>query len=133
MNKLSDFKLNTQVIYRYEDGRIDLGVAKGYYCENIRVQWGTDDDDDLIDYHFTNPQIILVSSLVNRTVNKPENTIVENKEEQFLDLIIDLIAVNQTELACDIIGVLQKYKHNIKALDFIERNIQVYLGFKIPD
>ena len=121
MNKLSDFKLNTQVIYRYEDGRIDLGVVQGYYGENIRIQWSQEDENDLMDYHYSNPQIVLVSSLMI----KQSNTTKINKcsiEDKLKEIIIHLVGVNQTELACCTIDILQKYKHNIQALEFIERN-----------
>ena len=121
MNKLSDFKLNTQVIYRYEDGRIDLGVVQGYYGENIRIQWSQEDENDLMDYHYSNPQIVLVSSLMI----KQSNTTKINKcsiEDKLKEIIIHMVGVNQTELACCTIDILQKYKHNIQALEFIERN-----------
>lgn len=121
MNKLSDFKLNTQVIYRYEDGRIDLGAVQGYYGENIRIQWSQEDENDLMDYHYSNPQIVLVSSLM---IKQSSTTKINNDstEDKLKELIVHLVQINQTELACCAIDILQKYTHNTKALEFIERN-----------
>ena len=128
MNKLSDFKLNTQVIYRYEDGRIDLGAVQGYYGENIRIQWSQEDENDLMDYHYSNPQIVLVSSLMIKQSDISNGAVVKSRnsddtiEDKLKDLIIHLVGVNQKELACCTIDILQKYTHNTKALEFIERN-----------
>ena len=112
MNKLSDFKLNTQVIYRYEDGRIDLGAVQGYYGENIRIQWSQEDENDLMDYHYSNPQIVLVSSLLIKQSNISTNTVVKSDditEDKIKELIVHLVQINQTERACEVIEVLRKY------------------------
>ena len=118
MNELSDFGVNTQVLYKYPNGYYVPGIVVGLYCENIVVQWNDSEIGDLVDYHYSNPSITLATKI-------PEGSNIINKiptEIKFEEFIIHLIGVNQTELACDVIGVLQKYKHNIQALDFIERN-----------
>jgi len=112
MNKLSDFKLNTQVIYRYKDGRIDLGAVQGWYGENLRIQWSQADEGDLMDYHYSNPQIVLVSSLLIKQSNISTDTVVKSDditEDKIKELIVHLVQINQTNRACEVIEVLRKY------------------------
>lgn len=112
MNKLSDFKLNTQVIYRYKDGRIDLGAVQGWYGENLRIQWSQADEGDLMDYHYSNPQIVLVSSLLIKQSNTSTDTVVKSDditEDKIKELIVHLVQINQTNRACEVIEVLRKY------------------------
>ena len=101
MNKLSDFLMGTRVIYRYNDGRTDLGTVVGqYYAENIRVLW--DGEEDGLDYHYSNPQIMLTGSALGVKDSK-------STEEKIKNLIVHLVAVNETDRACEVIEVLKRY------------------------
>jgi hypothetical protein len=102
MNKLSDFLMGTRVTYTHNDGRTDLGRVVGWYCENIRVQWDNADVGDTMDYHYSNPKIALVNSA---SVTKDS----ESTEEKIKSLIVHLIAINETDRACEVIEVLKRY------------------------
>ena len=118
---LTDFKQGTVVLYKYPNGYLVPGVVVGLYCENIRIQWNDAEAGDIMDYHYTDAGIMLESSVLNET----NNTVKESSssiEDKLKEIIIHLAQVNQTELACCTIDILQKYTHNIKALEFIERN-----------
>ena len=118
---LTDFKQGTVVLYKYPNGYLVPGVVVGFYCENIRIQWNDAETGDIMDYHYTDTCIMLESSVLNET----NNTVKESSssiEDKLKELIIHLVGVNQTELACDVIEVLKKYKHNTQSLEFIERN-----------
>ena len=101
MNKLSDFLMGTRVIYRYNDGRTDLGTVVGQYAENIRVLW--DAEEDGLDYHYSNPQIMLTGS-ASVAIKDSEST-----EEMIKSLIVHLVTVNETDRACEVIEVLKRY------------------------
>jgi len=102
MNKLSDFLMGTRVIYTYNDGRTDIGTVVGQYTENIRVQWDDEDECEIMDYHYNNTHITLANSA---SVTKDS----ESTEEKIKSLIVHLVAVNETDRACEVIEVLKRY------------------------
>ena len=129
MNKLSDFKNGTKVLWDFKNNQFSEGQVK-YVTSggNVGVQWQDEPEGTVYAYNYTNSHLIINNDL---TINEnpcisttQEDYSLISPEDKLKDLIIHLVAVDQTELACCVIEVLKKYKHNLQAQDFIKLNLK---------
>lgn len=127
--KLSDFKIGTKILWDLRDGQYVEGEVKWVTSAgNIGVQWQDEPYGEVYDYHYSVEYLSILK--VDKEQCSPQvspkvvtGTSQDSIEDKLKELIIHLVQVNQMELACDSIVVLQKYTHNIQALEFIERSV----------
>jgi len=126
--KLSNFKHGTKVLWGLRDGRQVEGEVKWVTSDGkIGVQWEDEPCGEVYDYHYLNEYLSILKKDKEQYSPQVSTQVVtgtsqDSIEDKLKELIIHLVAVNQTELACDSIVVLQKYTHNMQALEFIKRN-----------
>jgi len=117
---INDFKVGTIVEWTYLDKRKVEGEVQGISGNYLTIQWKDEPSGRTFEYRYDEDDLSIQKSpeveLQVKEINK------DSIEDKLKELIIHLVAVDQTELACDTIVILQKYKHNIQALEFIERS-----------
>ena len=125
MNELYNFHAGTKVLWDLRDGRkVEGEVLYVTSAGNIGVQWQDEPEGTVHDYHYSEKLLSVLVKDKQQSNAEVKNTEAnkDSTEDRIKELIVHLVQINQTELACCTIDILQKYTHNTKALEFIERN-----------
>lgn len=112
MNKLYDFRNGVKVLWDLRDGqKVEGEVIYVTSAGNVGVQWQDEPEGTVYDYHYSDGHLsILVKN--KQQINAEVKTTELHKdstEDKIKELIIHLVAVNQTDRACEVIEVLRKY------------------------
>jgi len=117
---INDFKVGTIVEWAYSPIRKVEGEVQGISGNSLTIQWKDEPINRTFEYRYSDSSLSIQTSPEMELRITKDNK--DSTEDKLKDIIIYLVQVNQTELACDTIVVLQKYKHNLQALEFIERS-----------
>lgn len=117
---INDFKVGTIVEWTYLDKRKVEGEVQGISGNSLTIQWKDEPIGRTFEYRYSDSSLSIPKSPEIELKITEDNK--DSTEDKIKELIVHLVQINQTELACCTIAVLQKYKQKVQALDFIKRN-----------
>lgn len=124
MNTLYDFHKGVKVLWDLRDGQYVEGEVKWITSAgNVGVQWQDEPEGTVYNYHYSDGHLSTLKECKKESSTLVKNTEINKNsiEDKLMDLIIHLIAVDQTDRACEVIEILKKYKHEITCKEYIKK------------